>query len=125
MERRRAQESDGAQWRALRRGWRLGSEEFRAKLLESVEPQLGEHHSGSLRLETAAAKAERIVAEELRRPGWSDGVLAARPKADPHKLAMAARLRGETMLTGAQIAQRLHCGSWKSLRNKLYLRTKP
>ena len=95
MERRRAQASDGAEWQPLRRGWCLGSEPFRARLLERVESQLGEHHSGRLRLETAAAKAERIVAQELKRLGWPGGELAARAKADPHKLALAARLRRE------------------------------
>ena len=124
MERRRAEESEGAEWKPLERGWCLGSEPFRAKLLERMESQLGQHHSGRLRFETAAAKAERIVAEELKRLGWKEDELARRPKGDGDKLAIAARLRRETTLTVAQLAQRLRCGSWKSLRNKLYLRSK-
>ena len=60
----------------------------------------------------------------MKELGWPEGELAARPKSDRHKLALAARLRRETTLTVAQIAQRLHCGSWKSLRNHLYLRHK-
>jgi len=42
-------------------------------------------------LETAQAKAERILAEELRRLGWSAEDLAGRAKNDPHKLAIAVR----------------------------------
>ena len=38
--------------------------------------------------------------------------------------SLAVRLRRQTTLTVGQIAQRLHCGSWKSLRNRLYLRRK-
>ena len=124
MERRRAEESDAAEWKSLERGWCLGSEPFRAKLLERLESQLGQHHSGRLRFDTAAAKAERIVAEELKRLGWKEGEPARRPKGDGDKLAIAARLRPETTLTVAQLAQRLRCGTWKSLRNDLYLRGK-
>jgi len=50
--------------------------------------------------------------------------LKERPKGDPDKLAIAARLRRETTLTIRQIALRLHAGSWKSLNNKLYLQRK-
>ena len=67
MERRRREEGDGAEWKPLERGWCLGSEEFRAKLLGLMEPQLGEHHSGKLRHQSAEAKAERIMVQELKR----------------------------------------------------------
>jgi REP element-mobilizing transposase RayT len=78
MERRRTEESEGAEWKPLRRGWCLGSEPFRAKLLEGMESRLGEHHAGCLRLETAVAKAGRIVAEELKRLDWQQGELVHR-----------------------------------------------
>jgi putative transposase len=121
MERRRLEKSDGEEWKALRRGWCLGGEAFRAKLLEGMEPRLGEHHAGGLRHESAQAKAERIVAEELKRAGWKGKELAARAKSDPVKMRLARRLRRETTLTIREIAGRLHMGSWKSLNNKLYL----
>jgi hypothetical protein len=44
---------------------------------------LGEDHSGELRRETAQAKAERVVAEELRRLGWEQKYLEAWRKDDP------------------------------------------
>lgn len=124
MERRRAEEADGEEWKELERGWCLGSEQFRTEQLERIQSQLGPHHSGRLRLETAAAKAERIIAEELKRRGWKESQLAKLLKGDPEKMDIAVRLRRETTLTVAAIAQRLHCGSWKSLRNQLYLRSK-
>ena len=99
MERRRAEETDATEWKTLRRGWCLGSEEFRAKLLEQMEPQLGEHHSGQLRHESAEAKGERIIAEELRRLKWKERDLREQPKGEPAKLAIAVRLRRETTLT--------------------------
>ena len=124
MERRRLEEADSEEWKPLERGWCLGSKEFRTKLLERMETQLGEHHSGRLKFETAAAKAERIIAEELKRLKWKPEELKRKAKGDADKLALAVRLRKETTLTVPQVAQRLHMGSWKSLRNRLYLRNK-
>jgi hypothetical protein len=124
MERRRVEETDATEWQPLRRGWCLGRDEFRAKLLERMEPQLGGHHSGQLRHESAEAKGERILAEELRRLKWKEMDIREQPKGELEKLAIAARLRRETTLTIRQIAKRLHMGSRKSLNNKLYLRSK-
>ncbi len=121
MERRRLEGTDEREWKPLQRGWFLGSEAFRAKLLTLMEPRLGEHHSGQLRHESAAAKAEWLIAEELRGRRWNEADLKTHAKNHPVKLAMAMRLRRETTLTIREIAQRLHLGSWKSLNNKLYL----
>jgi hypothetical protein len=90
MEKRRRQEADGAEWQPLRRGWFLGPPEFKAQLLERMEGKLGEHHAGALKQESAEAKAERIIREELRRLGWRERDLQERPKSDPAKLALAA-----------------------------------
>jgi hypothetical protein len=46
--------------------------------------------------------------------------MSKRPKSDPAKLAIAARLRRETTLTLPWIAARLRAGTWKSLNAKLY-----
>jgi len=67
LEARRLEPGDEAALKALRRGWCLGSREFKRKRLEEMEGQVGEHHFGQLRLETAEAKSERIIAEELGR----------------------------------------------------------
>lgn len=121
MEARRREEGQAGEWKALRRGWCLGSEGFRAKLLEGMEEKLGEHHSGQLRQESAEAKAERIIAEELKRLKWRERELQDYPKTHREKVRMALRLRRETTLTMRQIARRLHMGSWKSLNNQIYL----
>jgi REP element-mobilizing transposase RayT len=119
MEDRRAQELEPDTWKALRRSWCLGPPGFREKLLESLNGKLGEHHSGELKRETAEAKAERIIREELKERRWMEKDLEERAKSDPEKLAMAARLRRETTLTIPAIAARLHLGSWKSFAAKL------
>ena len=122
MEVRRAQQTDGAEWAPLRRGWCLGGEEFRQQMLERMAGQLGEHHAGELRRESAEAKAERIIAGELKRLGWTESDLARRHKSDPEKVAFAARLRRETTLTIKAIAGRLRLGSWKSATTRLQQR---
>ena len=121
MEKRRAEESGGEEWKAIRRGWCLGPAEFKAMLLERMEGKLGEHHSGEIKRESAAVKAERIIGEELRRLGWNKDELSRRRKSDPGKLAIASRLRRETTLTMGQVAAQLQMGSWKSLKAKLYV----
>ena len=72
------------------------------------------------RLETAQSKADRIVAQELARLKWTETELAARPKGDGMKLALAARLRQETTLSVKEIAERLHLGKPKGARSNLH-----
>jgi REP element-mobilizing transposase RayT len=120
MEARRAAEGDPAEWQAIRRGWCLGPAQFKADLLKRMAGKLGEHHAGELKRESTEANAERIIRQELKRLRWSSGELSKRPKSDPDKLAMAARLRRETTLTLPWIAARLRAGTWKSLNAKLY-----
>lgn len=119
MEARRKQEMDEAECEPLRRGWCLGGEAFRKEMLEWMEGQLGEHHSGELRRESAEVRAERIIAKELKRHGWKEPHLRQRRKSDPIKLALAARLRQETILTVGWIFKRLHMGTRKSLNTPL------
>jgi REP element-mobilizing transposase RayT len=120
MEARRVAEESEEAAEALRRGWCLGSVEFKARMLERMEGELGEHHSGQLHLETARAKAERIIAEEMARLGWDADQLSVRRKNDPGKLGMAARLRRETTLSLKEIAQRVGLGSSKSANATLH-----
>jgi putative transposase len=120
MEERRTQEDDEEQWKHLRRGWCLGSEAFRGQMLAMMTGQLGEYHSGELRRETAEAKAERIISEELQQMGWKESELREHGKNDPGKLALAARLRRETTLPIKRIAARLQLGTSKSANSNLH-----
>ena len=104
----------------FRRGWCLGSEGFREEMLQKMEGRLGENHSGELRRETARAKGERIVAEELKRLGWKEKELGVRRKGDPAKLGIAERLRKETTLSIKDIAARAQLGSSRSANARLH-----
>jgi hypothetical protein len=120
MERRREEETDPEAQKALRRGWCLGSSGFKREMLLRMESGLGEHHSGELRQGSAQAKAEGIVAEELKRLGWKEADLKSRRKNDPDKLELAARLRRETTLTIKTIAARVSLGTSKAANAKLH-----
>ncbi len=120
MEARRREKADQAALKSLRRGWYLGSQDFKDRMLEKLDGKLGEHHSGQLRLETAEAKGKRIMDEELRRLGWNRRELALRRKSDPGKLTMAARLRRETTLSLKAIAARVGLGTSKSANARLH-----
>jgi hypothetical protein len=116
-----AQEEEAEQeLKPLRRGWCLGSEEFRQKMLDRMEEKLGENHSGQLHRETAEQKGHRVIAEELARLGWQESDLASRRKADPDKLAIAVRLRSETTLSIKWIAARVRIGSSKGAKSVLH-----
>jgi putative transposase len=120
MEARRLEAHESAALKSLRRGWFLGGEDFRKQILERMEGQLGEHHSGEMRRETAEMKAERIIAAELRRRGWQERDLANRRKNDPDKLALGNLLRRQTTLSIKWIAARLRLGTSKGANANLH-----
>src|SRR6266404_5184363 len=110
MEERR-QRDEPEEWKAMRRGWCLGDEQFRKELLAQMDERMGQkYYGGAERQETAEARAERILAEELRRRQWGLGELARRRKGDKEKVKIGRRLRNETTMTLNWIAERLAMG---------------
>ena len=118
LEQRRAAE-DGGAYRTIRRGWCLGEQPFRQELLEQMGGRAGEHHYAEERQETDEAKAQGIVAAELKRLGWGEAELAKRRKGDVGKVQIAGRLRAETTMTLKWIAGRLQMGTWTHVSNLL------
>jgi REP element-mobilizing transposase RayT len=123
LEERRAEET-GADYKRVRRGWCLGDEAFRKELLGQMKERLGAEHYGAERQETAAAQAEGIVREELKHWRWREEDLGRRAKGDAVKVALAARLRAETVMTVKWIAERLQMGSPGYVNLLLYRRRK-
>ena len=64
------------------------------------------------------------MAEELKRWRWQEADLKTRPKGDPVKVDLAARLRVETTMTAGWIAERLAMGTRGYLNHLLYRRRK-
>ena len=123
LESRRAEE-DGEVYQPIRRGWFFGEKALKEELLEQVSAKKGAWHYGEELRESAEAKAERIVTEEMKQRKWDDGTLAARRKGDGEKLAIARRLRQETTMTLAWIAARLKMGTKTHLAHLLYWQEK-
>src|SRR5436190_173569 len=110
MEERRA-EPRSAQWKAVRRGWCLGEEQFRRELLEQVHEKAGTHHYGEEIGESVQEKARRIIAEELAKLNWEEAELGRRRKGDEGKVRIARRLRQETTVSKRWIANQLSMGT--------------
>ena len=93
---------------------------MKRELLGRMSEQLGPEHYGKERQESQVEKAEGVVGQELRRRRWTEGTLRERNKGDVEKLKIAVRLRNETLVTAAWIAQRLRMGSVAKVNSLLY-----
>ena len=111
------QARENGDWKRLRRGWCLGSEEFREGLLEKIGRQQGKQHHGKELRESDEQKAGRLMGQMLREHGWTMKELKQRPKGDKVKAMMAMRLRTETTMTWRWIAERLGMGHWRTAAN--------
>ena len=116
----RRREREPEEWKRLRRGWYFGEDAFRKELVAAMGARMGAEHYGEERQETAVAKAERIVAEELKKRRWQPEQLGQRPKGEGEKVRIAQRLRCETTMTLAWIAERLRMGTKTHLAHLLY-----
>jgi hypothetical protein len=120
MEALREKANSVQELQSIRRGWKLGGEDFLDWVLEKIEVRTKEAHPGRERDETEHGKALRIVEQELKRLGWTKAELRRRRKGDPAKVALAQRLRQETAVSLKWIADNLHMGTWTHVSNRLY-----
>ncbi len=119
MEGRRAEDGED-DWQKIRRGWCLGHAGFRDELLAGTHERLGDRHSREFRAESGEHRAERIMAEELARRGWTAEQLSQRSKGDREKVLIAMRIRRETTVTLRWIADHLGMGSPGNVSNRLW-----
>lgn len=104
------------QWKSLRRGWYLGSEEFGRDLERPLERAVTgrrrQSHSGAAVEAHDAAAAERLLAKGLAALGLSARDLAALPKVAPEKVALAWWLRERTTISLLWVTERLSMGHY-------------
>ena len=81
-------------------------------------------HYGTERRESAEEAATRIVEEAVRKAGWTDARLAETKNGHEFKVRPAMRLRRETTMTWAWIAERLRMGSRSNAANLVYAQEK-
>ena len=99
----------------LRRGWCLGGEGFRERMLELMD-QAGAAGSGRRRQDAAVrrdhgeAAAKRLLALGLEALGLRADELRQLPKGDERKAALAAALRTRTTVSNAWTAKLLSMG---------------
>jgi REP element-mobilizing transposase RayT len=95
----------------LRRGWRLGAEDFRDRLADKLAPMGRKADRARDRREIDHVLAECLAAECLRAVGWTGRDLEQNPKGDAVKVEIARQIRTQTPMTRQWIAERLHMGS--------------
>jgi len=95
----------------LRRGWKMGAEDFSDWLAEKLDRRGQPGERARERRETDEALAERLVQAGLQEAGWTAAELKKRAKGGAVKIALARRLRAQTPMTRPWIARRLEMGS--------------
>ncbi len=109
----------------IRRGWKLGREDFAARLGEAdARAQKRGSYLAAEFGEAMEAKARRIIAEELQRLQLETEDLARLARMDSRKGDIAQRLRSETTMTMEWIAKELSAGTAGTLGNTLHRKKK-
>jgi len=121
MEARRGEE-DAEFRQTLKRGWRLGGEDFLDRLQERMPEDSTENHEPRQVGEAMALRASKMIEEELRRVKLRREDLGTMRKGDPVKVRLAERLHRETPMTLRWIAEALQMGSWRYVSFLLYQR---
>ncbi len=101
----------GGEHQPLRRGWKLGAEDFRDRLAEKLVPRQRRGEPARAQREVDEVLAERLVRDCLHQVGWTTMELTRRRKGDAIKVEIARQLRLLTPMTRSWIAQRLGMGS--------------
>jgi REP element-mobilizing transposase RayT len=118
--RMKASAAEAQEHEALRRGWKLGGEDFVDWLADKLAPK-NRRQETRLREEREVDEilAERLARDCLQAAGWSVDQLQRARKGDPVKVEIAQQLRAQTPMTRRWIAKRLHMGSAGYLSNLL------
>ena len=95
----------------LRRGWKLGAEDFRDRLVDKLTRKADPAERARDEREIDEVLAERLVQECLREMGWSARDLEKECKGDAIKVEIARQLRVQTPMSRRWIAQRLRMGT--------------
>ena len=103
------------EWGRLRRGWYLGGDEFRDKLMERANGLLSGRQRVSFSREGLQMHdeyvAEKLLKEVLARLATTLATVQRNRQNDPCKQAVAWYLKGRTVVGDAWICRRLEMGS--------------
>ena len=110
---------------SIRRGWKLGAEDFVDWILDRVRIETNTEHPPPDREEPEQAKAARIIRDELKRLTWTESDLRQHRKSHPRKASIASRLRTETAVTLKWIGEALQMGSAGHVASQIRRHSKP
>jgi REP element-mobilizing transposase RayT len=104
------------EWKALRRGWYLGTESFRDKLAGYLERlakgRRRQSHSGPARVAHDEKAAETALDQALKALGLNAKRLAPLPKGAPEKTVLAWWLRRRSTVSLRWVSERLEMGHY-------------
>ncbi len=102
------------EWKRIRRGWYLGGEGFRVRMLKKLKATFGKgrtaSYSGQAKRAHGEAEAERFLARGLAVLGVGNGELAENAKGMAEKRVLAWWLRQHTTVGRRWISERLWMG---------------
>lgn len=95
----------------IKRGWYIGSEEFRERLDGLLKGRSeNDNFRGNQRREHSEWEAERLIKAALTELGWTEEALCAARSNVGEKQAVAWLIKTRTAVTGRWIAERLDMG---------------
>lgn len=102
------------EWRALQRGWYVGSESFRDRLMDRADGLVAGRKRESYRSEGLRVhderEAGRLLAESLVRLDLTEKAAASLKQTDPRKQALAWLIKSRTLMSDEWLASRLQMG---------------
>jgi REP element-mobilizing transposase RayT len=119
MEPRLLEGEDTNAHKKIRRGWKLGAEDFLDRLQDQLQGATRDRHEATQVRESMQIQAQMIIEEELAKEGLSREELPLLRKGAGVKIQLARKLRQSTTLTLKEVSQLLHAGNWRSLANAL------
>jgi REP element-mobilizing transposase RayT len=95
----------------IKRGWFIGSEEFRERLDALLMRRAkNDNHRGGQRQEHGPAEAERLIRKALKALGWDEDALLEAKSVQAEKQAVAWLVKTHTAVSGTWITNRLRMG---------------
>lgn len=95
----------------IKRGWYIGSEEFRERLDALLKGRTAnDNFRGNQRRAHSAWEAERLLVAALKELEWTEEDLLTARSVVPEKQAVAWLIKSHTAVTGRWIAERLNMG---------------
>jgi hypothetical protein len=122
-EKYRTWEGEADHWKALRRGWALGSEDFVEGLKEKVSQKLEGKQTERWKGEAIREAEETLAERMLQEAAQSGGVKTASELSRVKRLGLAQEIRSRTRVKLGWLAPRLGYKTSGGLASSLYLET--